>query len=242
MDMIQRAVCRWLRHFSFCGEFFAVLMLCGLSLVIVACSGAGGGSRAHVGPTTTITIHIGDSGSPTPPLPPYFCGAWATNTTPTYNASSSEGVYAKFVRNVDGNPVGVNGATAVATIRWPDGSRDAMTALTTSDGLAVFAIPIGQKLSAINGITLVTVTFYKEGTPSCTVDSSRAAYFTLVNPTPSPTATGTATPPPEPTARSDVLIGASNKNVGTRDPIGMCSWTVTKHRGTTKSFRSNGIA
>ena len=187
-------MCR-LQGLSFYVKCGMALVVCGLSVWLGACGGAGYGTSSLRGATVTVTIVLRDGdGSPTPALSAYTCGTWATNTTPVYSVNVVEGVYAKFVQNVDGNPLGVSGATAVATIWWPDGSRGSMTAMTSGDGLAVFFIDITQNLSAINGITLVTVSFYKDGIAPCVVDTTRAAYFTLLMPTPTPTSTSVPTP------------------------------------------------
>jgi len=174
-------------------KYGAILLLFLLSVLIVACSGSDGTANTTTnlnGPVVTVTIHLGDGygTSPTPPLSDYYCGAWATQTSPALNVTSNVGVYAKFTHNVNGNPEGVEGATATAIVQWPDGTSDTLTDSTTPDGLAVFSIPVTDKTSAVNKITLVKVTFSKPGVPTCAVDVDRAAFFTLivVSPTPSP--------------------------------------------------------
>lgn len=178
----------------------AVLLLFLLSILVVACSGGAGGdtgSTSAGGPVVTVTIHLNNGAmSPTPPLPAYTCGAWATQTSPTYGMSTV-GVYAKFTQTVNDNPEGVDGATATATILWPDTTTDNETTLTTADGLAIFSVPIANRKDTVNAVTLITVTFSKAGIPNCTVGTDRAAFFTVVVPSPtptkaaSPTATGT---------------------------------------------------
>ena len=181
-----------------CGGIFLFLAF---TVLIVACGSNGDTSQADLGnPVVTVTIRLGDSGSPTPPLADYSCGAWATDTSPTYTTGSIS-VYAKFVHNQDGNPEGIGNASATAIVQWPDGSTDTRTATTTSDGLAVFSIPL--KPVAINKIVLINVTFSKAGVPPCTIP--QAAYFTIVissptaSPGASPTATVTVTVTPTPT-------------------------------------------
>ncbi|MBV8822047.1 MAG: hypothetical protein JO125_06225 [Chloroflexi bacterium] len=170
----------------------AILLLFTLSVLIVACGNKAG--SAQLGdPVVTVTIHLGEdqNASPTPTLSPYWCGAWATQTSPAYYSTSSVGVYAKFTQNIGGNPRGVGGASATATVIWPDGSTITQAVTTSADGLAVFSIPTTDRASAINKITLVTVTFQKIGLPTCTVKDDQAAFFTLVVVTPTPTSTGT---------------------------------------------------
>src|SRR5437588_12400646 len=106
----------------------AILLLFCLSVLIVACSSGAGGSSTDLGnPQVTVTIQLGANGSPTPPLPDYWCGAWATQTAPVYNMTSTVGVYAKFVHNVNQNPEGIGGATAIATVYWADQSNNTYT-------------------------------------------------------------------------------------------------------------------
>ncbi|MBE3560814.1 MAG: hypothetical protein IMW89_16575 [Ktedonobacteraceae bacterium] len=170
-------------------KYAAVLFLFLLSAIVVACGGNGttASSQANLdGPPVTVTINLNRNRTP-PPIKEYYCFAWATNTSPSL-ASQQVGVYAKFTHNVNGNPEGVAGATAIATVTWPDGSVQSITAITSGDGLAVFPIPIVNKSPTYaNRLTLVTVNFSKPGTPGCVVDVTRAAFFTLV--ITSPTAT-----------------------------------------------------
>jgi hypothetical protein len=172
----------------------AILFLLLLSVLIVACGSNSSSNDTSLGnPPVTVTIHLGNTNaSPTPSLAPYWCGAWATNTTPIYNATTTVGVYAKFTHNVNGNPEGVDAATAIATVTWPDGSTNQSQTMTTSDGLAVFSISTVNKPFAVNGITLVTVNFTKNGIPPCNVTPERAAFFTLVIVSPTATATKVA--------------------------------------------------
>lgn len=179
----------------------AILLLLFVSILIVACGSTTGTNITNInGPVTTVTIHIGDTktGSPTPPLPTYWCGAWATQSSPAINASAMVGVYAKFTHNINGNPEGVEGATATAIVMWPDGTTTPQTVTTTADGLAVFAISVANRADAVNRLTLVTVTFTK-GDQTCTVGEDRAAFFTLIVVSPTATSTpGTTNGTPQP--------------------------------------------
>lgn len=178
----------------------AILFLLFLSILVVACSSNSSGSQVNLGtPVATITISLGQViGSPTPPLKDYYCGGWATNTTPQYNPTSVVSVYGKFTHNVSGNPQGVAGATATATILWPDNTTDSMTVTTTSDGLAVF--PIAIKPSALYKEVLIQITFTTAQGITCTIP--QAAYFVAI--LISPTATNTAVPSPTNTVTPSV--------------------------------------
>jgi len=177
----------------------AISFLFLISILIVACS-ANGSSQVDPGtPIATVTIKLGQViGSPTPPLNGYYCGGWATDTSPPFSSTSTVSVYGKFTQIVDGNPVGVGGASAIATIQWPDGTTDTMSVTTTSDGLAVF--PVAIKASAINKLVTIIISFTSaQGFLLCTIPS--AAYFTaiLVSPTPTKTAVPATTPSGSPT-------------------------------------------
>lgn len=194
---------KWHSLFSLSTKYSAVLLFVALSILIVACGS--GTSTAQLGdPLATVTIQIGNGdGSPTPGLPGNWCGAWVTNATPPYNAGRVA-VYAKFTQNVNGNPAGIGGATATAQVMWTPSYVETYVATTTSDGLAVFPISLANKAFAINTVTLVTVTFQKAGMADCTVDQSRAAFFTLIpakakiakTPTTQQTPPPTGGPPP----------------------------------------------
>jgi hypothetical protein len=170
----------------------AISLLFLISAITVACSGNGTSQVDPGTPIVTVTIKLGqDFGSPTPKLSNYYCGGWATDTSPAFSSKSIVSIYGKFTQNVDNNPVGVGGASAIATIQWPDGTTDTKTATTTSDGLALF--PILIKASAINKLVTIMIQFTSTQGVTCKIPSS--AYFTaiLVSTTPTNTAV-TATP------------------------------------------------
>lgn len=173
-----------------CGS---VLFLFLVSVLVAAC-GASNTTQVPATPAVTVTINLNQTfSSPTPPLPPYSCGAWATQTTPAYSPNGIEEIYAKYVKNVNGNPEGVGGATGVATVQWPTSSSQTFQETTTSDGLAVFPVPMQP--DALNHVVLVSVTFTPpNGGNTCTV--SQPAFFTAIyaSPTASPSASPSGTP------------------------------------------------
>lgn len=175
--------------FTFYLKCGAVALLFLLSGFVVACGSSSSNNQANSSnPLANGTIDInGSDSSPTPPLSPYLCGAWVTNTSPAFSPDQPISVFAKYVQTNTpqdpGNPVGVDGATATATIQWPDGSSESVTAKTTTDGLAV--IPILVKPDAANKLVLVQVSFSKDGADPCTVP--QPAYFTPVRVKPKPT-------------------------------------------------------
>lgn len=207
----------------------SILLLLFLSVLVIAC-GSNGNTPTTLGSSAvTVTINLGNgNSSPTPSLAPYWCGAWATNTTPAFNGGGSVGVYAKFTHNVNMNPAGVGGASATATISWPDGTSNTQTVTTTNDGLAVFSVPVADKASAINKFTYVSVTFHKEGIPDCTIPSDHVAFFMLVviSPTANATSTGSPTSSPNgtptvgPTTTCTPHVGRPGKPTPTPRPGG----------------------
>jgi hypothetical protein len=186
--------------FSLSLKCAVILLLFSLSVLIVACSSGAGGSSTDLGnPQVTVTIQLGANGSPTPPLPNYWCGAWATQTSPVYNSASTVGVYAKFVHTMNQNPVGVAGASATAIVHWADGTSNTQTAATTPDGLAVFSIPTGGRAADINTVTLIEVDFVAKDGTTCKVQNDRQAFFTLTGGSSTATATMTLSPTASPT-------------------------------------------
>ena len=186
----------------------AILLLFLFSVLIVACGGTP--TNANLGqPDVTVTINLGQNdSSPTPPLPEYTCSAWVTNTTPG-TGTSTIGVYAKFVHNVNGNPEGVYPAQGTATVLWPDGNVN-VTANTTSDGLAIFPVSVANKFADINKLILVTIAFQgPQGVPPCNVTVDRAAFFTLVISALAAPATAGASPTANSTAGATAIATSS---------------------------------
>lgn len=168
----------------------AVALFFILSILVVSC-GSNSSQATPASPDVTVTINLGViNGSPTPKFPDYACGGWATNTSPPFSLSSKVDVYAKFTHTVDGNPVGVAGASGTAIVLWPDGSSETLSATTGTDGLAVF--PVALKPIALNKIVLIQISFQKPGIPSCTIP--QAAYFTAILASPTSSATSSASP------------------------------------------------
>jgi hypothetical protein len=177
----------WRSHprYSLFAKAGAILMLFVLSVVVVACGANANTTAVNLnGPVVTVTINMNNNHvSPTPTLSPMWCGAWASQSTFSFNDGDTKvTVYGKFVQNDKGNPIGVDGATATATVYWPGGATASYTSTTTHDGLATFEIPTDNQDNAINKVTLVLVSFSKEGVGNCAVAQDRAAFFTLVNP------------------------------------------------------------
>jgi hypothetical protein len=207
-------------------KYGAISFLLILSILIVACSGNGSSQVDPGTPVATVTINLGQViGSPTPTLNDYYCGGWATDTSPPFSSTSIVSVFGKYTHVKDGNPEGVGGANATATIQWPDGTTNTMTATTTSDGLAVF--PVAIKPSAINKLVTIVITFTIPDVLQCTIPS--AAYFTaiLVSPTPNNTAVPSPTGTPSVTPTGSPTPGGTVTPTGT--PTSTPTPTPTKH-------------
>ncbi len=177
-----------------CGAAFLLLSL---SALVIAC-GSGNTTPAanSSGPQVTVTIKFNNNLSPLGTMAPYLCGAWVTNSTPALNAGSKIPVYARFIHNVNGNPVGVNGASATASVIWANGGRESQSTRTTSDGLAVFYFTIPNQPNMVGKNNLVMVSFSSSDGQTCRVDNQPqpAAFFTFVAASPTPTATPSPTP------------------------------------------------
>jgi hypothetical protein len=202
-----------------------LLFLIGSSIVIAACSSANNTtSSANLGaPPVTVTIQFNNDLTALPTQAPYLCGAWITNTSPAFIPDTIIPVYAKFVHLTNGNPQGVDGATAQATVHFANGSTVPLPATTTGpDGLAIFSfkLPGDQIIAAHNNI--VTVSFTGSNGAACNVDMSRGAYFTPILTTPTATPTTTvASPAATPTSggiNSTPVIGTTPVPVASPTP------------------------
>jgi hypothetical protein len=172
-----------------CGAIFLLFLL---STVIAACgSNVAANSGTFGNPPVTVTIDLSKMNPTVPGAPDYLCGAWVTNTAPSYNPGSQVPVNMKFVHVVDGMPQGVANATAAVTIVWANGQSDGSTRTTTTDGLAVAYFSMPSDTSILNKNNEITVTFTSPEGTTCTVEGTQAAFFTVIKP--SPTAKATAT-------------------------------------------------
>lgn len=190
-------------------KYGAIFLLFTLSIVIVACGSnisnstiTSTGATATTGtPRATPTINFSKLNqlSPTPTLPAQWCGIWVTNESPVFSNGGTIPIYAKFVSQQGGNPVGIAGATVNITIQWGDLSYapPLQPVYTTSDGLATtYAIMSGHSF-ATNKLSLITATF-TSGSVSCSVGTDRPASFTLVAGSTTRTRTASDTIPTQP--------------------------------------------
>lgn len=175
----------------------AVLLLLSLSFLLIACGTGNTTTTANLNsPPVTVTIRFNNNLSSPETVRSYLCGAWTHDTTPGFSPGSEIPIYAHFVHNVNGNPVGVNGASAQASVQWADGSRDNQAGTTTGDGLVVFYFTIPNRPDMIGKNNLVIVSFTAPSGQTCNIDnqSQPAAFFTLIGVSPTPTATPSVMP------------------------------------------------
>lgn len=173
--------------------FGAILLLLLMSILIAGCGANNTTTQTSADePKPTATIRFNNNNlSPTPTLPPNWCGIWVVNASPYYTNGTIT-VYGKFSANNNGNPVGIAGATVNMTVQWGDLVTEPVPPVqTASNGLATVTLRMGSHYAAINKLSLITAQF-SSGNQSCSVDQSRPASFTLIQGA-SPTKKGTAT-------------------------------------------------
>ncbi|BCL84276.1 hypothetical protein ccbrp13_67410 [Ktedonobacteria bacterium brp13] len=168
---------RYVRKIS----IFTAFLLLLLSILIAACGASGTTVQAsNTDPKPTATIQFNNNSlTPTPTLPPVWCGIWVVNESPYYTPNGIITVYGKFSANTNGNPVGISGATATITVQWGDLQTSSLPATTTATGLVTQSFPMGSHAGAVDKLSLITAQF-NSGTQSCSVDSTRPASFTLI--------------------------------------------------------------
>lgn len=184
------------RSSSYVLKIGAIFLLLLLGILVAACGSSGTQVTTANEPTPVATIHLGNTDlSPTPGLSPDWCGIWVTNSSPPISLGTIN-IYAKFVQNKDGNPIGIAGAQVTINIQWGDGTPQPSPPLTTSStGLVTYNVSMMGHSGAINKLSLITGTF-SSGSATCSVDNSRPASFVLVaGGAGSPSATKTSNQP-----------------------------------------------
>src|SRR5579884_1248543 len=137
-----------------------------LGLLLTACGTAVSSAR----PQQTVTVNPSFQAqiSPIPTIPPYRCGAWASNNAP--GASSTIVIYSRLTHNAQG----VSGISATADVHFQSGDVNLGTATSDSGGYVTFTLPLQGRQPAQIPAT-VDVTFSSlpgGGTVRCT------AFFT----------------------------------------------------------------
>ncbi|GCE48904.1 hypothetical protein EI42_01415 [Thermosporothrix hazakensis] len=130
-----------------------LILLCTVLLLIVGCSGPSAASPAKPRATATIDPSFQSQLSPVPTVPPYRCGAWASNYGPP--AYGNVTIYARITKDNKG----VKGLTATGTVNF-DGWSEPLGDPQTSDegGYVSFVIALGGRQPRLTPAT-VDITF-----------------------------------------------------------------------------------
>jgi hypothetical protein len=147
-------------------RFIGCVTILSFFLLATAC----GPAVSQVKPQQAVTINktFQTQATPLPTVPPYRCGAWASNNAP--NAFSTILVMAKLTRDIKG----VGGATATGVVHFAGGDV-ALDTQPTSDqgGMVSFTLPLqGRQPTGIPAT--IDISFTIAGT---TVQCSQA-FFT----------------------------------------------------------------
>jgi hypothetical protein len=107
-------------------RFLGSITLVALLLLTAAC----GPEVAQIKPQQTVTVGktFQTQATPLATVPPYRCGAWASNNAPTANSTIL--IIAKLTKNIQG----VGGATAAATVHFASGDATLDTQPTSDHG------------------------------------------------------------------------------------------------------------
>ena len=94
-------------------RFLGSITIIALFLLVAAC----GPEATQIKPQQTVTVGktFQTQATPLATVPPYRCGAWASNNAPTTNSTIL--IIAKLTKNIQG----VAGATAAATVHFSTG-------------------------------------------------------------------------------------------------------------------------
>ena len=134
----------------------------GIQLLLLLCLISACRSDAHqLEPSPVITINpkFQIQLSSVPTVPPYRCGAWASNNTPA--AYTTITIYAKLTKDVTGTP-GIP-ATAVAHFKYANITLDQQS-VSDGNGYVSFTLPLQGRQPQLMPAT-VDVKFATSGSP-----------------------------------------------------------------------------
>lgn len=135
----------------------------------VAACGNASVNAAPPQPGVTINSGFQSSITPIPTLPPYRCGAWASNNAP--GAFSTIVIYARLITQ---DAKGVKGVPASATVHFQSHDFNLGQATSDSGGYVSFTLPLrGQQPAQVPATVDVTFSGLPKGSVSCT-----PAFFT----------------------------------------------------------------
>jgi hypothetical protein len=150
-----------------CRLVYGLVVLAALA-ALAGCGSSSTVNAAQPQQTVTINPNFQSQISPLPTIPPYRCGAWASNNAP--GASSTIVIYSRLTHNAQG----VSGISATADVHFQSGDVNLGTATSDSGGYVTFTLPLQGRQPAQIPAT-VDVTFNGlpgGGTVRCT------AFFT----------------------------------------------------------------
>lgn len=144
-----------------------ITLYIGLLFLLAAC----GSTAGQVGAQATVTISPAFQSqlSPIPTVPPYRCGAWASNNAPSPNANIT--IYARLTKDI----TSISGATASAVVHFRSGAQSLdQHPVSDSGGYVSFQLSLqGRQPSKIPATVDVNFTNFPGGTLQCT-----PAFFT----------------------------------------------------------------
>jgi hypothetical protein len=124
---------------------------------LAACSSLATANSTPTQPTITINPNFHSHISPIPTIPPYRCGAWASNNAPDPGATII--IYARLTHNTQG----VQGIAASAVVHFRSGDAGLNQTTSDSGGYVTFSLPL-QNRQPVHVPATVDVTF--SGLPS----------------------------------------------------------------------------
>ncbi len=138
----------------------AILALVALS----ACGQASAGSLGATQPQPTVTIPPGfqQQMSPIPTVPPYRCGAWASDNAP--NPGETITIYARLTQKLQG----VQGKAATAVVHFSSGDATLDQATSDQGGYVTFKVALnGRQPAKVPATVDVTFAGLAGGSVSC---------------------------------------------------------------------------
>lgn len=137
-------------------------------LLLTACSSLATTNSTPMQPTVTINPNFQSQISPVPTIPPYRCGAWASDNAPGPGATIT--IYARLTHNTQG----VRGIAANAVAHFQGGNAGLNQTTSDAGGYVTFTLPL-QNRQPVHVPATVDVTYSGlpgGGSVSCT------AFFT----------------------------------------------------------------
>jgi len=131
-------------------------LLLTLAFLAVGCSQMATQTQAQQ--TAVVNPSFQSALTPLPTVPPYHCGAWASNNAPTMYSTIT--IFARLTKNI----AGVKGATAHSVVHFTNNGDVALDAQPVSDngGYVSFTLPLSGRQPSKTPAT-VSVSFTVPG-------------------------------------------------------------------------------